>query len=271
MKLFNDYVRKNDLSRRYITPEIIERSIASNGYKIIIYGAKQEAEGLIDTLGVRDRTSSTDSYTYSEGKLKLVFVRFGVSDDDKFELLAHELGHILYGSTGTSSEQEDAANAFKASVFLHNASLEEHTPVIIKPRPTAPPITPPTAPKGNRTGANTLRLAVLIAAVVIIIVVVIFSAQKPSENPTPLSEDNIGVSSVVVVDDSDRSSAPTTAEGETPPSERIVWVTQTGKKYHSKTCSYVRYKTNTISMKESEAIRMNYEPCSRCGGYKVYK
>ncbi|MDR1001709.1 MAG: hypothetical protein LBL82_00340 [Oscillospiraceae bacterium] len=265
MKLFDDYVRKNDLSRRYITLEIIERSIALSGYRIVTYGESVTIERLVDTLGVRDRTNVTDSYTYSEGGVKAVFIRYGISDNDKFELLAHELGHILYGSAGTSSEQEDAANSFKANVFLHNTSLEEHTPVVIKPRSTAPL----TAPKGDRTGANLLKLVVLLAAVVIIIVVIIFLAREPSENPAPLSEDNIGVSSVVV--DSDRSSAPTTAEGETPPSERIVWVTQTGEKYHSKTCSYVRYKTNIVSMEEAEAIRMNYEPCSRCRGYKEYE
>lgn len=52
-----------------------------------------------------------------------------------------------------------------------------------------------------------------------------------------------------------RSAVPT-------PAERMVWIPRTGSKYHSKsTCSNMK---NPRQVTISEAIRLGYEPCSKC-------
>ncbi|MGD2087161.1 MAG: hypothetical protein PVH61_13340 [Candidatus Aminicenantes bacterium] len=42
----------------------------------------------------------------------------------------------------------------------------------------------------------------------------------------------------------------------------FVYITKTGKSYHSKNCSYL--KKSKIKIKLSEAKRRGFKPCSRC-------
>ena len=42
----------------------------------------------------------------------------------------------------------------------------------------------------------------------------------------------------------------------------IVYITKTGKKYHTATCSYLRQSKIPIEL--SEAVERGYTPCSRC-------
>lgn len=44
--------------------------------------------------------------------------------------------------------------------------------------------------------------------------------------------------------------------------EVIVYITNTGSKYHKSSCSYLRQ--SKIQIDESKAIRQGYTPCSRC-------
>ncbi len=47
-----------------------------------------------------------------------------------------------------------------------------------------------------------------------------------------------------------------------PQVETIVYITNTGSKYHRNSCSYLRQ--SKIQIDESKAIRQGYTPCSRC-------
>jgi hypothetical protein len=44
--------------------------------------------------------------------------------------------------------------------------------------------------------------------------------------------------------------------------EVTVYVTNTGSKYHTADCSYLRY--SSIPMNKNDAIAQGYTPCSRC-------
>ena len=46
--------------------------------------------------------------------------------------------------------------------------------------------------------------------------------------------------------------------------ERHVYVTISGKKYHTSECSYVKYKNNLTEYSIDDAIKNGYTPCSRC-------
>lgn len=43
---------------------------------------------------------------------------------------------------------------------------------------------------------------------------------------------------------------------------QTVYITKTGKKYHTETCSYLRKSSIPISLKD--AVDRGYTPCSRC-------
>ncbi len=49
---------------------------------------------------------------------------------------------------------------------------------------------------------------------------------------------------------------------ETEKAERIVYITKTGEKYHTKYCMHI--KLSRIEVTYDEAIRRNYTPCSVC-------
>lgn len=42
----------------------------------------------------------------------------------------------------------------------------------------------------------------------------------------------------------------------------VVWVTNTGFKYHSEGCRYLKRSCNPIELEEAKA--KGYKPCSRC-------
>lgn len=50
--------------------------------------------------------------------------------------------------------------------------------------------------------------------------------------------------------------------GENNAYDPFVYITKTGKSYHSKNCSYL--KKSKIKIKLSEAKRRGFKPCSRC-------
>ncbi|MBQ6402159.1 MAG: hypothetical protein IJI20_07745 [Firmicutes bacterium] len=44
--------------------------------------------------------------------------------------------------------------------------------------------------------------------------------------------------------------------------EHMVYVTNSGEKYHSPFCRYLRYSSREMTIQEAES--RGYEPCSRC-------
>jgi hypothetical protein len=44
----------------------------------------------------------------------------------------------------------------------------------------------------------------------------------------------------------------------------VVWVTQSGKKYHTESCRTIQKSKNLISMTKTEAIEKGYEACKIC-------
>lgn len=116
---------KNGINSLPVTIETLEAIINSKGFKIINYdvSCKQHAD-ILESIGVLQLADRTKAFTYSGRNAKCVFVKIGVSANEKRLLLAHELGHIVlchlsdnavvgYKPGGLIDEvQEDEANAF---------------------------------------------------------------------------------------------------------------------------------------------------------------
>jgi hypothetical protein len=60
----------------------------------------------------------------------------------------------------------------------------------------------------------------------------------------------------------DQKANPTTAITEQQPQSKTVYITNSGKKYHSLGCMYL--KKSQISISLDDAIGKGYEPCSKC-------
>lgn len=59
-----------------------------------------------------------------------------------------------------------------------------------------------------------------------------------------------------------RQGMTTAGEGQEPNAEIIVYVTNTGKKYHRGTCRYLKKSKIPISLEDAK--RQGYGPCSVC-------
>ncbi len=116
---------QNRISSFPITVGEVERAITAQGYSIINYdtNCKPHIE-ILEELGVLSLAKRTVALTYVSKSEKSVFIKCGISANDKRLLLAHELGHIVMGHMSDSivrtyspmglidEGQEDEANAF---------------------------------------------------------------------------------------------------------------------------------------------------------------
>lgn len=87
----------------------------------------KEVSECIEKLHLEESTQNKDAFIYLSNNLKLVFINSDLSDDDKYLLLCHELGHILDPSLQNSNfsyfriQNEEFANEF--SYHLKNPSI----------------------------------------------------------------------------------------------------------------------------------------------------
>lgn len=116
---------ENGVNSLPVTTEQLEDIITSKGFKIICYDVScKEHSDILDSLGVLQLADRTKAFTYISKQEKIVFIKIGVSANEKRLLLAHELGHIAMGHISDNGvigyqpgglideAQEDEANAF---------------------------------------------------------------------------------------------------------------------------------------------------------------
>lgn len=104
-----------------ITEAGIKTMISGEGYSVIRFsslGTSDQTERLLKTLYIENRTEYLDSFTYNDREHRIVFIRKDVSDDEFVYLLALELGRIVTyktesdGVIGISAEEDRMAQEF---------------------------------------------------------------------------------------------------------------------------------------------------------------
>lgn len=91
------------------------------------YDNTKEVAECIEKLHLEENIQKKDAFIYLNNNLKLVFIHSDLSDEDKYILLCHELGHILDPSLQNSNfsyfkiQNEEFANEF--SYHLQNPSI----------------------------------------------------------------------------------------------------------------------------------------------------
>lgn len=272
-----------------VTTETLEAIINSKGFKIINYDVScKKHSKILESLEVLPLADRTKAFTYSGRNEKCIFVKIGVSANEKRLLLAHELGHIVmrhisdnvvigYKPGGLIDEgQEDEANAF---------ALEILAPVCILSRrhintPGKVSVVTLLDKKRSRLIADEVRNHKKLTKL---------ENELCSQFETPAKfrrfcnhkiTARIGIISfvsavmlllsymVITHDDNAAINVPehpaATAFFSAPEHYDYVVITKTGEKYHKPDCQYAENKTNTFKMTEQEALDAGYEPCAVC-------
>lgn len=94
--------------------------VSDLGYEIVDFDPKNKSvEMLIQKLMLTNDILAQSAFVYSNNDVKLVFLRYDLTVDEKLYALTHELGHIALGhvlTTGRSSVVEE----FQAHEFTHH-------------------------------------------------------------------------------------------------------------------------------------------------------
>ncbi len=89
-------------------------------------------------------------------------------------------------------------------------------------------------------------------------------------NDTASTFENVGSSDTTVKNDEVLTVPIEDVAGETPETEQVTsdnttyYVTKSGKKYHVKSCSYLKDLSKCTEISPTEAATLGYEPCKRC-------
>ncbi len=99
------------------TLEDIIYLVEDRGYEIIDFDPKTaSAEKLFQELGIREPVFSQDAFLYTNGDVKLLFLRDGLDAEEKRYAAAHELGHIVCGHSQTKPSVKEE---YEANEFVH--------------------------------------------------------------------------------------------------------------------------------------------------------
>lgn len=94
--------------------------ISELGYEIVDFDPKNKSvETLIQRLLLTNDILAQSAFVYSNNDVRLVFLRYDLTVDEKLYALSHELGHIVLGhvlTTGRSTVVEE----YEAHEFTHH-------------------------------------------------------------------------------------------------------------------------------------------------------
>lgn len=284
---------ENGVNSLPITREQIEDIITSKGFKIICYDAScKEHSDILDSLGVLQLADRTKAFTYISKQEKIVFIKIGVSTNEKRLLLAHELGHIAMGHmsdngvigyhpSGLIDEaQEDEANAF---------ALEFLAPVCVlsqKHINTSQRISDLTLldEKRSRLVADEVHNHKKLTNIEAVLFNQFETSKKSNKS---YSHKTIAYRIIILlmsiamllmfIDFFPKKSLPELmpVSTETPltatpfypeinAASDSVYVTKTGKKFHKRNCRHIKNSSTITDMSINNAIDTGYEPCKDC-------
>ncbi len=93
------------------------------GYTIIQFNSlvnNENVSSIINSLDLSNHISSSRGFTYAKGDYRLVFINEDLSEKEKKIVLAHELGHIVFGHMSKSPViGNDVSEEYEANEFAH--------------------------------------------------------------------------------------------------------------------------------------------------------
>lgn len=223
---------------RKVTLATLHQVIHALGYTIVKYCLVKDSAPEIKLLASLNLTAlarTAPAFSYADQYLRLIFIRTGFSEEEQLALLGHELGHIWNkhldrpGILGEEIFQEQEANLF-LYYLLDNGFL----------------------PRLNRWWARFKKPAIfgLLAAAFLCLGYYLLSCP----GPTPANPSDTAAQQQI----SQNTSSALSETG-------YYWITESGQKYHLRTCQYVSDKEDSISCLPLSLLQeLGYEPCSVC-------
>ncbi len=284
---------ENGVNSLPVTTEQLEDIITSKGFKIICYDVScKEHSDILDSLGVLQLADRTKAFTYISKQEKIVFIKIGVSANEKRLLLAHELGHIAMGHISDNGvigyqpgglideAQEDEANAFaleflalvcvlsqkhiNTSQRISSLTLldEKRSRLIADEVHNHKKLTNVEAVlfnqfelqnKLNKSYSHkTIAYRIIILFMFIAMLLMFINFSAEKALPEPTP---ISTKTPFTV---------TPFHSETNVTSDSVYITKTGKKFHKRNCRHIKNSSTISDISINNAIDSGYEPCKDC-------
>lgn len=289
---------KSEIIRLPITSEDIKNYLIPKGWRFVAFNLDDEKSvELLNHYGLLDYAKIHKCFSYKKSVTRYVFYQKNLSEREKIQVFAHELGHIEMGHFSESGvlgytpngvlddAQEEEANEFtieflapscilkKATVNtleeIHKNTLLEgilldhaytnvnHTISITNDEETLI-----SKFKGyiltRKSKATKTGLKHILPIVLIASVTLTLLFNINSQRQKKNYTTNLTEPATATALPTPTAIVPVPAV----PSEVVI--TSSGEKYHKPDCIYVKNKTNTVSLSIEEAINMGYESCEVC-------
>lgn len=181
---------------------------------------------LFEKLGVKREMEYRDSFLYVSDSFKFLFLNEDISYEDKCSLLRHELGHIC--------DPEFKSNDLNCSKVKKEEFASDFSCYVKSPG---------TFFKLYIFMARKWKVIVSTAVLTVCVLGLLFVFKPRTAQlvqPATSSENVYEISS------------------------NAYYTTQSGKRYHKRTCITVKNKTNLTKYTKEEAVKAGYTPCLIC-------
>lgn len=254
------------------------RRIAKNfGWLLATY---QDSQSIIESLGAEDLIKERPAFTVKHGGKNIILYNSYLTYETKINVICHEFGHIVLEHTSendivgfsynlvTSYKQENEANVFAAELMapacilskigiknvyeLCQLGLLNHK-AAVKHFPNIKNILPLSSTEVLICEKITIRyykkrnfyikLSLIIVSIIVVIGLLAVIFRTFPDKQTALPENTQVYSSI-----------------------ELVYITQSGEKYHKSHCWHITDCENTIEITLEEAQNGGFEPCKDCFG-----
>ncbi len=181
---------------------------------------------LVEKLGVKKEARFRDSFLYVSDNFKFLFLNEDVSYEDKCSLLRHELGHICDPEFKSNNLN---CSKVKREEFANNFSCYAKNPGAFF--------------KFYIFIARKWKAIVGIAVLLACVFGLLFVLRPETEQPAQSAASSENVYEI---------------------SADAYYTTQSGKRYHKRTCFIVKNRTNLTEYTKDEAVKAGYTPCLIC-------
>lgn len=230
------------LGRMPITWDALE-SFAQDAicWSILFYGDNCPGDRLLRASGLDSFARNRDSFSTQIGSNNMICIRKTVPPASRTYLLAHELGHILLEHTlGNLQPQDEAAANCFASMLLKDRS---HSHAL------------------RKTAIPACILLVISAGIWAMVQITGLAPNATVHIPAPTS------TAPAIVPDAPQLSPESTpslsAFSASSNTDKLVYFTVSGKKFHNVYCYTIKGKS-TFCAPMSEARKKGLEPCLAC-------
>lgn len=275
---------ENGVTQLPITSIQVKNIIKKYGWDIVEYSLESNIHiKLLDKYNVLSIAERSKAFTVKSIDEQLVFIRAGLSANDRRLLLAHELGHIVLGHMSDCSVlgytpaglidegQEDEANEFALEFLAPTCILSQkriNTPQLIsaatllddkRSRLVADEVRnhkkhtdyeAKLCNQFNEIKEKNIKIRYIVVAIItalILVTATITVNYKSKEN----------IEQTQVIQEATPTSEPQIMDID-------VVVTKSGQKFHTPNCKHIKDKPNLIHMTINEAIQAGYEACEDC-------